>query len=112
MVSGDFIWAPSEAPTKSREPKLRRAQFGDGYSQTSPQGLNHMAENWELSFEGLTDFDANAIDAYLTSAGGYLPFYWRNPDNQRKRYICETWSRTYERMDQNSVRATFKEFFG
>ncbi|WP_426575992.1 phage tail protein [Xenorhabdus stockiae] len=60
------------------EPRVRAVQFGDGYKQTSGNGINAQRENWPVSFVG-TLSDIQPIIAFLREHQGWRAFKWRNP---------------------------------
>lgn len=60
------------------EPVVRSVQFGDGYKQTSGDGLNAQRESWPLSFMGSLS-DIQPIMAFLREHQGWHSFKWRNP---------------------------------
>ena len=41
--------------------RIKRADFGDGYTQRTSDGINERKENWNLSWDTLKDADANTI---------------------------------------------------
>jgi hypothetical protein len=47
-----FDWAESSGTQLSQEPKVTRVQFGDGYSQRSPAGINHNPQRWSITIAG------------------------------------------------------------
>lgn len=75
------------------EIKKLKAEFGDGYRQRAPDGLNHVRYVYELTWEGalasideiLLFLDARgAVEAFLyTPVGELLP----------KTFVCEEWSK-------------------
>nr|WP_051874845.1 phage tail protein [Xenorhabdus bovienii] len=60
------------------EPIVRSVQFGDGYKQTSGEGINAQRESWPLSFIGVQS-DIQPIMAFLREHQGWRSFKWRNP---------------------------------
>jgi phage-related protein len=64
-------------------------QFGDGYSQGAPDGIN--AEERELNIECvyLTIAQAQALDTFLKNHGGHRPFFFTPNDgrNVQGKYI-------------------------
>ncbi|MGJ0578229.1 phage tail protein [Xenorhabdus bovienii] len=60
------------------EPIVRSVQFGDGYKQTSGDGINTQRESWPLSFVGALS-DIQPIIAFLREHQGWRSFKWRNP---------------------------------
>ncbi|MDE9483965.1 phage tail protein, partial [Xenorhabdus bovienii] len=53
-------------------------QFGDGYKQTSGDGINSQRESWPLSFVGGLS-EIAPIMAFLREHQGWRSFKWRNP---------------------------------
>ncbi|MDX7988764.1 phage tail protein [Xenorhabdus sp. 12] len=60
------------------EPIVRSVQFGDGYKQTSGEGINAQRESWPLSFVGALS-DIQPIMVFLREHQGWRSFKWRNP---------------------------------
>lgn len=52
------------------------AQFGDGYSQVAPDGLNSVIDNWELRFAPLEGADLTAMNTFLLLVGTTEWFTW------------------------------------
>jgi phage-related protein len=68
---------PSPGTKWKKEVKLREAGFGDGYSQTSPDGLNHIRRTVQLSWEVLPKTVAIELDDFFTARGGSQPFLFQ-----------------------------------
>ncbi|EFE93949.1 phage tail protein [Serratia odorifera] len=60
------------------EPQVRSTPFGDGYVQSTGDGINSEKESWPLSFVGPWE-EIQPIIAFLRSHKGYRSFKWRNP---------------------------------
>ncbi|MBN3758156.1 phage tail protein [Paraburkholderia sp. Tr-20389] len=73
-----FSWQPCVEAQGQTRYAVRKARFGDGYSQVVPQGLNNIAQTWQLSFRG-TGREIMAIQTFLDATRGSEPFYWRAP---------------------------------
>ena len=43
-----FTWTLNYPAKLSREPKVQNINFGDGYSQRTPLGLNSSLQNWDV----------------------------------------------------------------
>jgi len=61
--------------------KTLEVEFGDGYSQGAPDGLNPVRDKWNLTWSVLTDSEATAIETFFKARGGHEPFLWTAPDN-------------------------------
>jgi phage-related protein len=104
---------PDPRPTDSDEKpevKLKKAEFGDGYTQTSRDGLNHIREVLSLSWESLTATQAQAIYDFFKSHGGDIPFWYTPSDSTTPiKFTCEEWSR--KKTTPNTMTATLKQSF-
>ena len=69
------------------------ADFGDGYSQPTPNGINHIKKNVSLSWKTLTyDQMRNIID-FFENMGGYQTFYWKPWGEQFAiKWTCKDWT--------------------
>lgn len=79
-----FKWATQVSPTATDTVNLYTAQFGDGYEQVAVNGINHIAEEWNLTWTGKKD-DVAAIRVFLHSHA-HQSFWWSNPWGEKKLY--------------------------
>jgi phage-related protein len=92
--------------------KIRKVEFGDGYTQQSPDGLNTTIFSFNLTWENITTAQKNTIDNFLTARGGYQTFLWFNPENSvTYRIKCDTWTVKYNNPNVWTITATFKQVF-
>jgi phage-related protein len=68
---------PSPGAQFSPEISLLKAEFGDGYTQSGPNGLNHIREIVALKWNGITLAQKTELDAFFRSHGGYKPFNYQ-----------------------------------
>lgn len=68
---------PSPGTTHKYEIKLRETEFGDGYSQITPAGLNHIRLNVPLKWDALLYDQAQEIERFFVERQGNLAFYYR-----------------------------------
>lgn len=59
--------------------RILRVDFGDGYSQSMPDGINNALEEWDLSFENYPAADVDTITDFLDSLKGSAVFSWTPP---------------------------------
>lgn len=117
-----FTWPPDWGATMKKTPKLNTAGFGDGYEQRAPTGLNFKLQTWELTFSNRTDTETGDIEAFLEAQGGWAAFMWDPisggyvlPDYIDPLYFggklfkCPEWSRSFDGVNNNTIRATFQE---
>lgn len=70
---------PSQSSKQSRKFRTLTAQFGDGYRQDAPDGINYQLDSWDLNFENLTGTVAGNVKAFYDSVGSFTQFTWQAP---------------------------------
>lgn len=94
------------------EPRVRRANFGDGYSQRTGDGLNTLSRKVQASFQVLTDSEANTLLGFFEGRKGYLPFMWALPGEVTARqWIAPSWKKTYTGKRITDISVTLEETF-
>ena len=94
---------------KSMKPRLLGADFGDGYGETAPDGINTMLMVLQVAWKDISFTDADAIDAFLTARGGSERFLWTKPRELAPRlWRCKAWEVSDGRT-LSDVTATFEE---
>lgn len=112
-------FVPPKAPrvgdgaSKQVEARIRRAQFGDGYSQRSGDGLNALAATVPLRWGALSVAQADVIEAFFEARRGYEAFLYTLPASLlgERKWIVTSWSRTADLDDVHSITATFEQVF-
>lgn len=105
--------SPSADLQNKPEFKLLESEFGDGYTQASPDGLNHIRQVVSLRFELLEKIDRDTIISFLMSHGGTKPFFYRIPtDDYSLPYTCKEWDWVALGAGLFNITATFREYFG
>lgn len=97
MALQTFNPDPAPSPGTSFTPKIkvRAAEFGDGYSQIMPDGINNIREQLDLSWDALTEAQRDTIIAFFNAHKGSTPF-WYQPVGQSApmKWTCAEWSST------------------
>ena len=96
----------------AKSPRLFETEFGDGYSESIPDGLNHMLlPDMELSWNNIYQSEAAAFDSFLTARGGIEPFYYTLApiEVSARIFKCKKWRTIYKEGVLVDFRATFKE---
>lgn len=95
MTRPVFDWAESPG-TKLREaPRVRAMQFGDGYSQRQPDGLNGIAQEWDVVFRAVSLDAGNELIAFLRTQAGVTAFTWAPVwSTSTIVVLCPEWTRT------------------
>jgi phage-related protein len=110
MAVDTFSWVPSYTSRMTRKPSVLEAEFGDGYVQDSPEGINSTRMVYTLVFD-VAPATADLIDAFLAAHVG-LPFIWTPPRKTALRWRCnDEWGVGEESFGLVSVTATFKQDF-
>lgn len=103
---------PSPGTSDAIQIKKLEAEFGDGYSQAVPDGINHMRREISLDWELLTPTQSNQIIAFFRARGGCEPFYWTPSDETTAlKWVCEEWSEKRGEGGMRSISAKFKQSF-
>jgi phage-related protein len=92
-------FSPSIAPSPGTKinPKVNlfEAEFGDGYTQSAPNGLNHIKREITLTWTGLTEAQYQELDGFFFGRGGYRPFYYQPRGfSTPLKWTCKEWSGT------------------
>ena len=119
---------------KTVKAKVLTAQFGDGYSQRTSNGLNSAPKEWTLSFVNQDLTTTNAIKDFLDVGGtslysGFYPeavliqqgsttsmgveyFYW-TPSNETTAYkvICSEYDEEYTSHISRTINCKFTQVF-
>lgn len=108
-------FAPSVAPSPSKsfkpEVKVLSADFGDGYTQDAPHGLNNVREVVSLNWAVITEAQMQELDTFFTTLKGATPFYFtpRGMTGTLK-WTCKAWQAD-EKEGYWSFSATIRQAF-
>jgi phage-related protein len=103
---------PSYGAQKTSQPKVRNVQFGDGYSQRLRYGLNQDPKQWDLTWQNITEANADTIETFLEARAGAEAFDWTPPDSATAyKWICQQWSKTIPYLNRATITATFVQVF-
>lgn len=83
---------PSPGTSIGSKPKLRVAEFGEGYSQIVRDGLNHIKKDLSLTWDVLTNHQADDIVAFFEERGGDKPFWFKPTNGSLMKWRCEEWT--------------------
>lgn len=133
--------APDYGLTKQSAPKLRKVQFGDGYEARIRFGLNQNPKTWNITWNNLTNAETLQVETFLDArADDGEAFYWRPSDggpvtflltedsdfllaeddskfidddslSPVYKWICETWDKTMNVYNRNTITATFRQVY-
>ena len=69
----------SQTSNRERNYRLISSQFGDGYSQRAPSGLNAQQDKWTLQYDNLSATDRDTLWTFLNTHGSWTSFTWAAP---------------------------------
>ena len=110
MAIETFTWYPrvnAEADVKHR---VRKASFGDGYTQVAGDGINPRTQEWNLSFIGTEEYIQPILD-FLDRMAGTKSFLWKPPLNPLGFWRCEEYKAVAMGGDNYTLTATFEQAF-
>lgn len=105
-----FYFECSEGTRADVVHAVKRAKFGDGYSQIAKNGINSRQDTWSVVLNNLPEDDCALVMDFLDRNVG-RPFQWTPPRSTRTGlYTCSAYSPTPVLFGLQSITATF-EFF-
>lgn len=104
---------PAYGAEKRSAPVMRRVQFGDGYEQRLRYGLNQNSKVWALTWNNITEADADTIETFLDArAADGDSFTWTPPaEASAAEWVCEEWSKSIPYTGRAIITATFRQVF-
>jgi phage-related protein len=110
-IRPEFLWQPAYNSNANHNPRVKVNQFGDGYDQRVPDGINNILLDVDYTFDFRSLQEASAILHFLENRGGTELFFFTPtpPYSVRKRMICRQWTHSEEFADNHTVRAKFEE---
>jgi phage-related protein len=96
-----FNWCVTGA-TYDLEPSVTKAQFGDGYAQRKPSGINTQSRVWTVDMKNITTSMRDDVLAFLEARNGVEVFNWTAPRfTTALDYVCPSWSFSYGDMTED-----------
>ena len=89
----DFEFAlPEQGATTEFKPRILAAQFGDGYEQRVPDGINTTLAKWGVKFIVPITI-GQEIETFLKDRGASSSFTWTPPGETEIVVVCRSWKR-------------------
>src|SRR5574343_419898 len=80
-------------PTGTTEFRVLTAQFGDGYNQRTPDGMNAVKQTWNVQTIPLEADDFETCINFLYGKGGVTAFQWIPPGSYTHfKWICKSYT--------------------
>jgi len=107
----DWVWTESGGTALTEEPRLKVAQFGDGYEQRAADGINNLLQEWSYVASEVDDAVADDMVAFLRARNGVEAFsYVPLRQTVAIKVKCSSWTRTWlDTPGLSSLRATFSQ---
>ena len=109
----DYIWVESAGTTAEPEASVVKAQFGDGYRQVAPAGLNWQRQVWTVRHASIEVAIADEIEAFIRPKLEIEAFNWMPPrQGTALRFVCTSFQRTIdEDPTTHSITMRFEQDF-
>ncbi|WP_115560012.1 phage tail protein [Xanthomonas arboricola] len=104
-----FPWNPTSQSSGTATGVVRRAGFGDGYSQSVAEGINPLSRSYQVTFTGPKS-RMEEIAAFLDAHIG-RSFLWTPRIGGQGYYQCDGYSDRGEGAAMLSISATFEQKF-
>ena len=73
--------------------RIDQAQFGDGYVQRRPAGINNQRRSYNLQWTLLSRDEYDELHLFLSQRLNLTPFLWQAPwDDVLRQWICTSMS--------------------
>ena len=104
----------SQSSARRRMYRTLTSQFGDGYAQHTPDGINNIVDEWSLVYENLTNAERTTLVTALDAVKSSDYFTWTAPgDTSQKRFKVtqDGWSESPRSGDLWTISFTLKQSF-
>jgi len=113
VPTSEFIWIPSYGAELGTEPKIREANFGDGYSQRAGLGINNIQDEWNLPFDDRSTSEMNEIKSFLRARNNGQSFRWvPYGEVEAVSVLCRKWSIKATNYDSYRISCVFERVYG
>lgn len=93
-MTDKFTWRPIvDGNGRKSTGRVKRAQFGDGYSQSFPDGINVVMRDVNVAFSGYAGY-IKPIEDFLESHYGRSFLFKPSSMNSEGLYYCDTFDTT------------------
>lgn len=103
-------YLPNYGATRVKDYRDLENDFGDGYIQDIPDGLNTITETWQVAWTNISEANANDIEDQLDALAGTI-FQWQTPKGVTKSFICKQVTIAYTGFQSYNVSANFVQRF-
>lgn len=105
-----FTWKAERETDTSLAYRVVETQFGDGYKQTSADGINTKDEKYTIKVHAYEE-DAKEIMDFFDEHQGWKSFFWTPPLGKLSLYTCVDPKPTPQGGGLYSITGTFVKSF-
>lgn len=103
---------PSFGGQQTPEMAVLVADFGDGYGQRAPDGINSIKRVFTFEWAVLLNDEADTIENFFLARKGAEAFLWTPPGyDDPLKLICQRYTRTRNDYGRSRINATFRQVF-
>lgn len=110
ILTFDPKWCPRVNASAEVTYRIRKTQFGDGFTQVAGDGINSKRQEWALEFVG-TESYIRQIKDFLDNKAGISSFFWTPPLGTKTLWRCESYKPTQIDRNNFSLSCTFVQSF-
>lgn len=111
MAVERFTWCPDKGASLTDEMRVKTSKFGDGYGQSTPDGINNHKEVWKLTFDRNAS-EIAAIRGFVLRHRGANPFVWQSlSDGTDKLFTATDLSIGFPGGNSRTLSVTFNQYF-
>jgi len=120
LVAGRDIFIPSSGFQNPVKTSIFAAQFGDGYSQRTPNGINNISREWSLNWVNRPYAHCEDILDFFEARKGSEAFLWTPPknivsgvvtDGTQYSVYCPEWSIQHNNVIAATISAKFIQVY-
>lgn len=84
-----FTWKVERDIEPEISYRVKETQFGDGYKQTSADGINTKDESYDVKVHARNEVEAKAIMAFFDEHQGWKSFFFTPPLGKLSLWTCK-----------------------
>ncbi|WP_250125508.1 phage tail protein [Chroococcidiopsis sp. CCMEE 29] len=93
--------------------RVRKVQYGDGYTMRALDGLNNVIKSWDVTFTQGTSGDMWELEQIILNDMGIVPTLWQAPDeNVPSRWMIENYRKTIRAGMIVEISVNFTRYYG
>ena len=110
---------PDKGLSRSSNPSVLVARFGDGYEQRVADGINSLKENYSISFNNRTKAFIDDVVSFLDAQNGATSFTFTLPDSNNTtragekdiKVVCDSYNTAYAYDNFYNLTATLRRVY-